>query len=99
VSDTLKRLVRRRELRSIIPLSDSHIWELERAGKSPKRIQLSPRCVAWDLDLILAWIEKQKAAGNVRSTPPNVHLRKTRPVRPCAQEAVALSTTSKAPQG
>jgi prophage regulatory protein len=81
MSERTKRLIRRDERRAIVPLSDTRVWELERDGQFPKRIQLTPRCVAWDLDEILTWIEQRKAAESARSSPPDVHQRKTRPVR------------------
>ena len=84
-----KRLIRRDILRRKVPLSDSHIYELEKAGKFPARIQLTPRCVAWDEAEIDAWIEERKAeAETPKAAPPDVRMRKARPVRHAAVSAV-----------
>lgn len=45
----LPRMIRRRELRTIVPLADSTIYELEQRGQFPRRLNLTPRCVVWDL--------------------------------------------------
>ena len=44
-----RRLIRREELRKLIPLADTTIYELENAGNFPKRVYLTARCVAWEL--------------------------------------------------
>jgi prophage regulatory protein len=41
----VKRSIRRQQLREIIPLADSTIYEMERRGEFPQRFALSPRCV------------------------------------------------------
>ena len=45
----LRRTIRRTELRQIVPLADSTIYEMERRGEFPQRFFLTPRCVVWDL--------------------------------------------------
>jgi predicted DNA-binding transcriptional regulator AlpA len=45
----LRRTIRRSELRQIVPLADSTIYELERRGEFPQRFFLTARCVVWDL--------------------------------------------------
>lgn len=80
-----KQLIRRDELRRIVPLSDTTIYELEQRGAFPKRLFLTSRCVAWDLGEIEAWIEERRRlseGGAIERAPtPDVSLRKTRPVR------------------
>ena len=44
-----RRTIRRQELRQIIPLSETTIYEMERRGEFPRRFNLTPRCVVWDL--------------------------------------------------
>jgi prophage regulatory protein len=46
-SSTLRyrRTVRRAELRRIVPLADTTIYELEQRGEFPRRFNLTPRCV------------------------------------------------------
>ena len=41
----LRRTIRRSELRQIVPLADSTIYELERRGEFPQRFFLTARCV------------------------------------------------------
>jgi prophage regulatory protein len=80
-----RRWVRRPELRRIVPLGDTTIYELEQKGEFPKRFNLTPRCVVWDLAEVEAWVEARRMAfetGTVRSAPgPDVRQRKARPVK------------------
>ncbi len=80
----LRRTIRRRELRQIVPLADSTIYELERRGKFPKRFFLTARCVVWDLAEVLAWLQSRRQMGSnvVRKAPmPDVRQRTSRPIR------------------
>ncbi|WP_444805269.1 helix-turn-helix transcriptional regulator [Sphingopyxis sp.] len=43
----LPRMIRRHELKLIVPLADSTIFEMERRGEFPRRFNLTPRCVVW----------------------------------------------------
>ncbi|UTN88363.1 AlpA family phage regulatory protein [Pseudomonas aeruginosa] len=76
-----RRTIRRQELKQIIPLSDTTIYEMERRGEFPQRFNLTPRCVVWDLAEVEAWIEERKQAPRRDIGGPDVRLRKTRPVR------------------
>lgn len=76
-----RRTIRRQELRQIVPLAETTIYEMERRGEFPRRFNLTPRCVAWDLAEVEAWIEQRKQAPRIGVSKPDVHLRKTRPVR------------------
>lgn len=82
----LKRVIRRPELRKIVPLADTTIYEMEQRGEFPKRFFLTPRCVVWDLAEVETWlVERRRAseAGTVRKAPaPDVSRRRARPVRP-----------------
>lgn len=80
----LPRTIRRAELRTMVPLADSTIYEMERRGDFPRRFALSPRCVVWDLAEVEAWLaqrreERQRSLATVQH--PDVRLRCTRPVR------------------
>jgi prophage regulatory protein len=81
----LPRTIRRHELRLVVPLSDTTIYEMEVRGEFPRRFYLTPRSVAWDLGEVEAWLRQRRAdsdAGRIRKAPsPDVHLRKTRPVK------------------
>ena len=82
---TVQRAVRRRELRKIVPLADTTIYEMERRGDFPRRFYLTSKCVVWDLAEVERWLTDRRiasAAGEVRRPPdPNVRQRKRRPVR------------------
>jgi len=76
-----RRTIRRQELRQIVPLAETTIYEMERRGEFPRRFNLTPRCVVWDLAEVEAWIETRKQAPRDGVSKPDVRLRKTRPVR------------------
>lgn len=46
---SIKRTIRRHELRQIVPLADTTIYEMEQRGEFPRRFALTTRCVVWDL--------------------------------------------------
>ena len=77
---SLRRTIRRTELRQIVPLADSTIFELERRGEFPQRFFLTARCVVWDLAEVEAWLEsrRQPGAGDVvkKAPVPDYRLRK-----------------------
>lgn len=62
-------LINRKKLLSIVPLSDRTIYNLEIRGDFPKRIALTTRNVAWDLEEVNSWIESRKAAGAQAARP------------------------------
>ena len=80
----LRRTIRRSELRQIVPLADSTIYELERRGEFPQRFFLTARCVVWDLKEVEAWVDARRNAPKatlLRRPPlPDVRQRKRRPV-------------------
>jgi prophage regulatory protein len=74
----LRRTIRRTELRQIVPLADSTIYEMERRGEFPQRFFLTPRCVVWDLAEVMAWLESRRRGdeGGVKKAPgPDYRLR------------------------
>ncbi|WP_425294174.1 helix-turn-helix transcriptional regulator [Mesorhizobium delmotii] len=79
------RTVRRSQLREIVPLSDTTVYEMEQRGEFPRRFNLTARCVVWDLAEVEAWIEERRNAssvGKIKTRPaPDVRLRKTRPTQ------------------
>ncbi|MFG1481186.1 AlpA family phage regulatory protein [Xanthobacter sp. V4C-4] len=81
----LKRVIRRPELREIVPLADTTIYEMEQRGEFPKRYFLTPRCVVWDLAEVEIWLNERRRASDadiVRKAPaPDVRQRRARPVR------------------
>jgi len=76
-----RRTIRRAELQQIVPLAETTIYEMERRGEFPRRVNLTARCVVWDLDEVQVWIEARKQAPRGGISKPNVCLRKSRPVR------------------
>lgn len=92
----LTRTIRRHELRLIVPLADSTIYDMEVRGEFPSRFYLTPRSVVWDLGEVEAWLRQRRAdsdAGRVRKAPsPDVRLRKTRPLNEVSLDwAIALT--------
>jgi len=76
--------IRRTDLRRIVPLADTTIYEMEQRGEFPRRFYLTPRCVVWDLAEVEAWIEARRRASDasviMRAPSPDVRQRKARPV-------------------
>jgi prophage regulatory protein len=52
----IKRTIRRQQLREIVLLADSTIYEMEQGGELPRRFALSPRSVVWDLAEVEGWL-------------------------------------------
>jgi prophage regulatory protein len=77
----IKNTIQRQQLREIVPLADSTIYEMEQRGEFPRRFALTPRCVVWDLSEIEAWLASRRALPIPRAQRPDVSLRKTRPVK------------------
>jgi len=79
------RSIRRHQLRDIVPLADTTIYDMEQRGEFPQRFYLTSRCVVWDLAEVEAWLQKRRQASrekSVRRAPsPDVNLRKFRPVK------------------
>jgi prophage regulatory protein len=78
---SIKRTIRRQQLREIVPLADSTIYEMEQRGEFPRRFALSPRCVVWDLAEVEAWLAARRSAPIARAQSPDVRQRRSRPVR------------------
>ena len=80
-----KRMIRKHELRQIVPLADTTIYEMEQRGEFPRRFALTPRCVVWDLAEVEAWLaerlSKARRSSVDRAPHPDVRQRKARPVR------------------
>ena len=81
-----RRTIRSQELRQIVPLAETTIYEMERRGEFPRRFNLTPRCVVWDLAEVEAWVEERKQRPRGGISKPDVYQRKTRPVRAGSSE-------------
>lgn len=57
------KLINKKTLLGMIPLSEKSIYNMEKRGDFPKRIALTTRNVAWDLGDVEAWIEERKTSG------------------------------------
>jgi prophage regulatory protein len=57
------RLISRKQLLAMVPLSDRTIYNLEKRGEFPRRIVLTRRNVAWDLAEVEDWIESRRRSG------------------------------------
>lgn len=81
----LRQAITRPQLRKIVPLGDTTIWEMEQRNEFPRRFFLTSRCVAWDFQEVQDWLAARMQAseeGRVkRAATPDVGRRRTRPVR------------------
>lgn len=77
----LPRTIRRQELKQLVPLADTTIYEMEQRSDFPRRFALTSRCVVWDLSEVEAWLAARKVTPIARTQHPDVRLRQTRPVR------------------
>jgi len=78
---TYTRTIRRSQLKEMVPLADSTIFEMEQRGEFPRRFALSRRCVVWDLGEVEAWLASRKARPIPRGQQVDVRHRRTRPVK------------------
>ncbi|MEW2914994.1 AlpA family phage regulatory protein [Leisingera sp. JC11] len=60
----MNRILTRAQLKKIVPYSATHLARLERAGKFPKRIKLSPSRVGWLASEVDQWIIDRAEARN-----------------------------------
>jgi prophage regulatory protein len=77
----ITRTIRRQELREMVPLADSTIYEMEQRGEFPRRFALTPRCVVWDLDEVQAGLASRRSKPILPAPSPDVTQRRTRPVK------------------
>lgn len=79
------KTIRRQQLKEIVPLADTTIYEMERRGEFPSRFYLTSRCVVWELAEVEAWLDARKRASKAKAVKlapsPDVQLRKARPVK------------------
>ncbi|MGL3821333.1 helix-turn-helix transcriptional regulator [Sphingopyxis sp. R3-92] len=75
------RTIRRQQLKEMVPLADSTIFEMEQRGEFPRRYALSPRTVVWNLAEVEAWLADRQAKPIRRAQVVDVRDRRTRPVR------------------
>jgi prophage regulatory protein len=90
---SIKRTIRRQQLREMVPLADSTIYEMEQRGEFPRRFALSPRSVVWDLAKVEAWLASRRSNPIARAQSPDVRQRRSRSVR---EQGLAQTTASRA---
>lgn len=80
-----RRAIRQQQLREMVPLADSTIYDMEQRGEFPQRFYLTSRCVVWDLAEVEAWLDTRRRASRAntvkRAPSPDVKLRRSRPVK------------------
>lgn len=80
-----RRSIRRPELRQIVPLADTTIYDMERRGEFPRRFYLTSRCAVWDLEEVQQWLARRRTECDAARIPcssiPDVRKRKRRPVK------------------
>lgn len=67
----MTRLINRKTLLGMIPLSERAIYDMEQRGDFPRRIALTSRNVAWQLDEVETWIQQRKLSG-VQAMRPGI---------------------------
>lgn len=75
------RTIRRQQLKEMVPLADSTIFEMEQRGEFPRRYVLSPRTVVWNLAEVEAWLADRRTRPIRRAQVVDVRDRRTRPVK------------------
>lgn len=84
-SRPLRRTIRRQELRRMVPLADTTIYDMERRGEFPRRFNITARCVVWDAAEVEDWLEARRKESDTaqlkRAPSPDVRQRKHRPVK------------------
>lgn len=80
-SRRIGKTIRRHQLREMVPLADSTIYEMEQRGEFPRRFALTPRCVVWDLGEVQAWLAARRSKPISRALGPDVKQRRARPVK------------------
>ena len=92
-----RKTIRRPQLRELVPLADSTIYEMEQRGEFPRRFALSPRCVVWDLEEVEAWLASRRSTPVVRAQSPDVRQRRSRSVREPGRVQAAASKAGRVP--
>ena len=62
-----RRTIRRQQLREIVPLADTTIYDMEQRGDFPQRFYLTCRCVVWDLAEVEASVEMRREAPKAKA--------------------------------
>ena len=60
---TPNRFLRRRAVLAKVGISSTHLFNLEKAGRFPQHVMLTPRCAVWSEAEIDAWMQERLASG------------------------------------
>ena len=97
-----KRFIRRPELVAKVGLCATTIFNLERAGKFPRHILLTPRVAVWDESAVDAWMREQMTKVAPPARVPRSHKRTSAKVGPpmalSHQLAQTLQAATKPPR-
>ena len=63
------RLINKKQLKELVPYSNSTIARMEKKGQFPQRIKLGANRVAWILSEVMSWIEAKKSASRPSLAP------------------------------
>lgn len=77
----VRSTIRRHQLREMVPMADSTIYEMEQRGEFPRGFAVSPPCIVCDLAEVEARLMARRAAPIRRARHPDVTKPKTRPVK------------------
>jgi len=64
-----KKLINRKQLLNMVPLSERTILDMEKREEFPRRFSITSRLVAWDLSEVEAWIDARKTAAMQPAAP------------------------------
>lgn len=61
--------LREKDVRTLIPMGRSTLWEKVKAGKFPKPVKLGPKITAWRVEDIKAYIEQTSFPAKELTAP------------------------------
>ena len=64
-----KKLIKRKQLLDMVPLSERTILDMEKRGEFPRRFAITQRLVAWDLSEVEDWIQARKTCAIQPAAP------------------------------
>ena len=64
LKQALDRILRIREVMAVTGLPKSSVYQEIAAGKFPRPVRLSAKCVGWKSSVIQQWIDSREEAGH-----------------------------------
>ncbi|WP_132543654.1 helix-turn-helix transcriptional regulator [Plasticicumulans lactativorans] len=62
-------IIRPADIQAVAGISRTQAYDLERAGRFPRRIRLSARCVGWRMEDVQRWLAERPAAADSTEAP------------------------------